>query len=92
MATKRARKTTNRGTTSKKTKKAAKKSGARSTPNVSLRKQLEAVVTAIDKAPAATQSFAEIEELRAALPPAIQVLKRNPGVGQKEISGGQGGG
>jgi hypothetical protein len=50
--------------------------------------QLEAVVTAIDKAPAATQLFVEIEELRTALPPAIQVLKRNPGPGQDEISGG----
>ena len=92
MATKRARKTTKRGTTSKKTKKVVKKSGARSTPNVSLRKQLEAVVTAIDKAPAATQSFAEIEELRAALPPAIQVLQRNPGAGQSEVTGAKGGG
>ena len=92
MATKRARKTTKRGTTSKKTKKAPKKSGARSTPNVALRMQLEAVVRAIDKAPAATQSFVEIEDLRTALPPAIQVLKRNPGAGQSEITGGKGGG
>jgi hypothetical protein len=91
MATKRARKTTKRGTTSKKTTKAAKKSGSRSTPNVALRMQLETVMTAIDKAPAATQGFAEIEDLRAALPPAIQVLKRNPGgAGQSEVTKGGG--
>jgi hypothetical protein len=88
MATKRARKTTKRGASAKKSvKKTAKKSGGRSTPNVALRMQLEAVMKAIDKAPAATQSFAEIEDLRAALPPAIQVLQRNPGAGQSEITG-----
>ena len=92
MATKRARKTTKRGTTSKKTKKAAKKSGARSKLNVSLRTQLVAVATAIDKRPALIAQFPEIEILRDALPDAIAVLEGLPGVGQKEISGGQGGG
>jgi hypothetical protein len=87
MATKRARKTTKRGTTSKKTKRAAKKSGARSTPNVSLRNQLVAVVTAIDKRPALIEQFPEIEILRDALPNAIHVLERNPGAAESEITG-----
>ncbi len=86
MATKRARKTSKQGSTAKKSaKKTAKKGGGRS--NVALRMQLEAVMKAIDKAPAATQHFAEVEELRSALPPAIQVLKRNPGAGQSEVTG-----
>ena len=90
MATKRARKTTKRGATAKKAaKKTAKKSSARSTPNVALRMQLEAVMKAIDKASAETQRFVEIEDLRTALPPAIQVLKRNPGAGQSEVTGGK---
>lgn len=92
MATKRARKTTKRGTTSKKTKKAAKKSGARSTPKVSLHRQLVAIQTALDKRPALIQQFPELERLRDALPDAIAVVEGLPGVGQKEISGGQGGG
>lgn len=87
MATTRAKKTTKRGATAKKsTKKTAKKMSGRSKSNVALRMQLEAVMNAIDKAPAATQKFAEVEELRAALPPAIQVLKRNPGAGQSEVT------
>ena len=92
MATKRARKTTQRGTTSKKTKKTAKKSGARSRPNVALLKQLIAVANAIDKRPALIEQFPELKDLRDALPDAIAVLEGLPGVGQKEISGGKGGG
>lgn len=91
MATKRARKTTKRGTTSKKTKKTAKKSGARSRPNVALLKQLIAVANAIDKRPALEQ-FPEIKDLRDLLPDAIAVLEGLPGAAEKEISGGQGGG
>ena len=92
MATKRARKTTKRGTTSKKTKKSAKKSGARSTPKVSLHRQLVAVAAALDKRPALSEQFPEIERLLDALPDAIAVLQGLPGAAEKEISGGQGGG
>ncbi len=87
MATKRAKKTTKRGASAKKsTKKTAKKIGGRSKSKVALRMQLEAVMNAIDKSPGLTEAFVELDELRAALPPAIQVLKRNPGAGQSEVT------
>ena len=41
---------------------------------------------AIDREPSLTEKFSELEDLRVALPPAIQVLKRNPGAGQSEIT------
>ena len=87
MATKRASKATKRRTTAKKsTKKTAKKTSGRSNSNVALRMQLEGVMKAIDRRPGLTEEFVELEELRAALPSAIQVLKRNPGAGQSEIT------